>query len=143
MKKIDLKPTHENIIESIKNDTTGRNNYINNFVKMLHTQSDSWSIAIDGKWGTGKTFFVKQCKLVIDYLNDGQIKNSEKEEILRTIERGKRGCLNEIEYKTAYFDAWKNDSELDPIVALSKSIASVSYNMSSTIEKRQGKLGKN
>lgn len=56
MKKFDLMPTHENIIESIKNDTTGRNNYIYNFVKMLNTQSDSWSIAIDGKWGTGKTF---------------------------------------------------------------------------------------
>lgn len=59
MKKIDLMPTHENIIESIKNDTTGRNNYIYNFVKMLNTQSDSWSIAIDGKWGAGKTFFCK------------------------------------------------------------------------------------
>lgn len=142
MKKIDLMPTHENIIESIKNDTTGRNNYIYNFVKMLNTQSDSWSIAIDGKWGTGKTFFVKQCKLVIDYLNDEQIDDSEKEEILKTVDRGKRGCLSEIKYKTAYFDAWKNDSELDPIVALSESIASVNYNMSSIIEKKAKEAGK-
>lgn len=142
MKKIDLMPTHENIIESIKNDTTGRNNYIYNFVKMLNTQSDSWSIAIDGKWGAGKTFFVKQCKLVIDYLNDEQIDDSEKEEILKTVDRGKRECLSEIKYKTAYFDAWKNDSELDPIVALSESIASVNYNMSSIIEKKAKEAGK-
>lgn len=66
MRSIDLKPTDENIINTILTNSMGRNNGVYNFVRMLNSQYGSISIAVDGKWGSGKTFFIKQCKLVLD-----------------------------------------------------------------------------
>lgn len=91
---------------------------------MLNCHSESFSIAVDGKWGDGKTFFVKQCQLVLDYLNDKDLQDNNKQTVLQKIGNGKEGCLKKIKYKTVYFDAWKSDSELDPIVSLSEGIAS-------------------
>lgn len=68
MRSIDLKPTDENIINTILTNSMGRNNGVYNFVRMLNSQYGSISIAVDGKWGSGKTFFIKQCKLVLDCL---------------------------------------------------------------------------
>ena len=52
--------TEENIIDCLYNDTTGRNEDIVNFYRLLLMQESSGSIAIDGRWGSGKTFFVNQ-----------------------------------------------------------------------------------
>lgn len=80
MRSIDLKPTDENIINTVLTNSMGRNDGVYNFVKMLNSQYGSISIAVDGKWGSGKTFFIKQCKLVLDCLND-ENDSSEKENL--------------------------------------------------------------
>lgn len=51
MRSIDLKPTNENIINTILTNSMGRNNGVYNFMKMLNSQSGSISVAVDGKWG--------------------------------------------------------------------------------------------
>ena len=128
MRSIDLKPTDENIINTILTNSMGRNNGVYNFVRMLNSQYGSISIAVDGKWGSGKTFFIKQCKLVLDCLND-ENNSSEKREILKVVTQGRMGSVSKIKYKTVYFDAWKNDSDVDPIIALSKSVATTTFNI--------------
>ena len=128
MRSIDLKPTDENIINTILTNSIGRNNGVYNFVRMLNSQYGSISIAVDGKWGSGKTFFIKQCKLLLDCLND-ENDSSEKREILEAVTQGKTEKLSKISYKSVYFDAWKNDSNIDPIVSLSKSIATTTFNI--------------
>ena len=70
MKKRDLEPTEKNIIDSFVRNSVGRNDSLLKFIEMLNYQDDSYSIALDGRWGSGKTFFVKQCKLVLDCLNE-------------------------------------------------------------------------
>ena len=56
----ELKPTQENIINTIKDNILGRNNTIKIFTKMLYSMSEQNIISLNGDWGTGKTFFVKQ-----------------------------------------------------------------------------------
>ncbi|AWN33129.1 MULTISPECIES: P-loop NTPase fold protein [Lactobacillus] len=114
MKKRDLEPTEENIIDTFVKNSVGRNNSLFKFIEMLNYQDDSYSIAFDGRWGSGKTFFVKQCKLVLDCLNE-ENQYSYKDQILDVIGQDEIAKLTKINFKTVYFDAWKNDSDLDPI----------------------------
>ena len=127
MKQLDLKPTDENIMNTFVKNSIRRNSVVTEFVKTLIYHDNIWSIAIDGKWGSGKTFFVKQCKLILDCLSN-KICNNYKEKILKILPEYGIESFQKLEYKTVYFDAWKNDSELDPIVSLSKSIATTAFN---------------
>ena len=128
LKKRDLEPTEENIIDTFVKNSVGRNNSLFKFIEMLNYQDDSYSIAFDGRWGSGKTFFVKQCKLVLDCLNE-ENQYEYKNQILDVIGQDEIAKLTKINFKTVYFDAWKNDSDLDPIVSLSKSIATTAFNI--------------
>ena len=128
MKKRDLESTEENIVDTFVKNSVGRNDSLLKFIEMLNYQDDSYSIALDGRWGLGKTFFVKQCKLVLDCLNEENQYAYEKQ-ILDVIDQVEISKLKKINFKTVYFDAWKNDSDLDPIVSLSKSIATTAFNI--------------
>ena len=128
MKKRDLESTEENIMDTFVKNSVGRNDSLLKFIEMLNYQDDSYSIALDGKWGSGKTFFVKQCKLVLDCLND-ENQSQYKDQVLNVIDEDEIAKLTKVNFKTVYFDAWKNDSDLDPIVSLSKSIATTAFNI--------------
>ena len=128
MKKRDLEPIEENIIDTFFKNSIGRNNSLLKFIEMLNYQDDSYYIALDGRWGSGKTFFVKQCKLVLDCLND-ENQCTYKDQILNVVSQDEIPKLKKINFKTVYFDAWKNDSDLDPIVSLSKSIATTAFSI--------------
>lgn len=120
MKKIGLNPENEeNLEKSLINDITGRNKNIISFIDLLNKcKNDTWTIAIDGKWGTGKTFFVKQCKYILDHLKDEKTLDAKiKDKISNKI-------TTKPNYKTIYFDSWKNDNEIDPLVSLTKCIMS-------------------
>lgn len=108
---------------------------------MLNYQDDLYSIALDGRWGSGKTFFVKQCKLVLDCLNEENQYAYEKQ-ILDVIDQVEISELKKINFKTVYFDAWENDSDLDPIVSLSKSIATIAFNIKTKVKSVAIETGK-
>lgn len=119
MKSLELKPTYENLIETLKDDAISRNENIFNFVNILNSIDDSCSIALDGGWGSGKTFFVKQVKLVLEAHNDFiTISNKDDKEIIKKL----YSCfpkLQEIEPQMCvYYDAWENDNDDDPIMSL-------------------------
>lgn len=69
MKNIVLLPTEDNLVEALYNDTIDRNKDLVYFYKILQALEKGMSIAIDGKWGSGKTFFAKQMQLIINSLN--------------------------------------------------------------------------
>ena len=136
MKSVDIKPTDENIINTILDENSiERRHSAYNFIKMLDFQSGSISIAVDGKWGTGKTFFIKQCKFILDCLNNEDPDKENFEKYKRKFETEieqyfqKIHYSTKIKYKTVYFDAWKNNIDIDPIVSLSKSIATTTFNI--------------
>lgn len=141
MKKRDLEPTEENIIDSFVRNSVGRNDSLLKFIEMLNYQDDLYSIALDGRWGSGKTFFVKQCKLVLDCINE-ENQYSYKDQILDIIGQDEIAKLTKINFKTVYFDAWKNDSDLDPIVSLSKSIATTAFNIKTKVKSVAIETGK-
>lgn len=119
MKSLELKPTYENLIEMLKNDAISRNEYIFHFVNILNSIDDSCSIALDGGWGSGKTFFVKQVQLVLEAHNDFIAFNNEndKESIKKLYSCYPK--LQEIEPQMCvYYDAWENDNDDDPMMSL-------------------------
>lgn len=130
MYKADIQLTPKNIDEILKADATGRNKDINlllRFLSSLQTKQDgAWSIAVDGDWGSGKTFFVKQCQYVLDITSStsDNKKNIDFTNIDTT-------TINKHNFKTVYFDAWTHDSEEDPLVSILKSMISTNWSLSS------------
>lgn len=122
MKSYELKPTHENLLNTFLRDTIDRDVDIYRFVTILNNLEDSSSIALDGNWGSGKTFFVKQVKMVMDTFNDVVITDfpNEKEDIKQKwndIQKSRKEV--EIEPQVSvYYDAWLNDNDNDPILSL-------------------------
>ena len=59
MKSLDKLPTPQNLDEAAQNDILDRNKFIANFIRLLASIEGHYSIALDGRWGSGKTFFIK------------------------------------------------------------------------------------
>ena len=118
MNKIEIKPTTENIINMLDKNAIGRNQYIATFLEMLDNVDQNFTIFINGDWGTGKTFLVKQICSLLTYYNP-YIKQ-ELETYIPQIET----ILKKEEFKDLkleknfvpiYYNAWNNDSHIDPI----------------------------
>ncbi len=124
MKTLALNPTDENILSTYLSDSLGRNKDIFYFVNILNSLEGSYSISLDGKWGSGKTFFVKQTKMVLEANN----------EFAESMTQDKRQKIKEKQYSffdadetlipqvCVYYDAWENDSDEDPMLSLVYSI---------------------
>ena len=78
MKNYELLPTEENLIKCLYDDTINRNKDIVYFYSILQAQEGASTIAIDGRWGSGKTFFVRQTQMVINALNPSSDMDEEK-----------------------------------------------------------------
>ena len=52
MKKYEMSPTEENLIETLYKDTIDRNKDIVYFYNILQAQESASTIAIDGRWGS-------------------------------------------------------------------------------------------
>lgn len=130
MKSLDLTPTNENVYNSLINDSIGRGEFVRQFVKMLNAIEDNCTIALEGNWGSGKTFFVKQVKMVLDAHNPNyQPVNGFLTEERRKVIKEKRSEFNAEDGSTelkpqlcVYYDAWRNDNDEDPILSLVYSI---------------------
>lgn len=121
---IELKPTYENIIKTIKTDVLGRNTILKRFVKALYLIKGPSIISLNGEWGAGKTFFVKQA---IEVIKSISVMNYETNiEIKDFIDRLKNEELKEVdtagEIFPIYFNAWEYDSNEDPLLTLIYSI---------------------
>lgn len=121
MKSYELKPTYENLLSTYLEDTIGRNADIFRFTSILNSISDSYSIALDGNWGSGKTFFVKQVKMVLDAHNSFiESKNDVDNEKIKGIRTQYYQNAPEMLQPQVciYYDAWENDNDDDPILSL-------------------------
>lgn len=121
MKSYDINPTYKNLFETFVKDTLERNKDIFIFTDMLNTIEDCCSIALDGNWGSGKTFFVRQAKLFLD-ANNQFLKNMDDNDKLAIISKWTaRNKNKELNYKSQvsiYYDAWENDNDQDPMLSL-------------------------
>lgn len=115
MKNYSLNPTEENLIELLQTDPIGRKKSVLRFIKLLNTIEESCTIAVNGDWGTGKTFFVRQVKLILDALNGTSPMSQDMRGKIKGIcgQTADPAC-----HSSVYYDAWMYDHHEDPILSL-------------------------
>lgn len=141
MKKLELEPSEENLIKTFEDNILKRNIKISYFLDLLNNIDDSCTIAVDGRWGCGKTFFVKQVKLILDAYNPNsnlqedirkRVKN-----IAKTLVKMDGDSSELMPQTTVYYDAWENDNNIDPMASL---IYNISGSYAHFDEKQYGKI---
>lgn len=105
MKEYDLEITSDIIKESIEKDILGRNHKLNKLMEMLNAIKNNKIISIDGKWGCGKSVFLKQ----LEYINKNEIQLNDK---FNNLENFKE------KYVVLYYNAWENDFHNSPLLSL-------------------------
>lgn len=117
MKKYELEDNEENIEITIKENVLNRNNKLVMLCKMLTNLDDNYNITIDGAWGSGKTFFVKQFKYILEHINDYKdnvVFNENDKDVI------KKCAENNL---VIYYNAWENDDhESHPLESIIYSI---------------------
>lgn len=119
IRRIDKKPEQGLIYDSIINGSKDRIDEILEFISILNRIDGNYSIFLDGEWGSGKTFFVKQVSMVLlsqlewyAYENDSVDFTQVNSKVF-----GERGFEYNPEslYYPIYFNAWEYDYAKDPI----------------------------
>lgn len=119
MNSFEIIPTEENLIHTLNKDLLKRNKDLVRFYDLILAQEGASSIAIDGRWGSGKTFFVKQSMLLINAKNPMSDMDEEKKAgILCDLPFPKREEVSEDYNVAVYYDAWENDNDTDPVLSL-------------------------
>lgn len=118
MKTYELEATEDTVIETLTKDPISRNKDLFRFMDILNSIDFGCSLALDGEWGSGKTFFVKQAEKIFEAVNplNGNDKLSAIRDIWR-IHEDRTG--NELESTLAvYYDAWLNDNDVDSVLSI-------------------------
>ncbi len=139
MKNLSLPCTEENLLKVYAMDAVGRNRFLRHFIEALNNLDECTIIGLDSQWGSGKTFFVKQVKYILDATNPlfktpdkprpdilDEFEKCWKEENLKWRKRKARLYrdmdwkqeIGELSQFCVYYDAWKHDSEGDPLLSL-------------------------
>ena len=127
MRNYELKPTYNNLFSTYIEDSILRNKDLFYFIKILDTMNDSCSIALNGAWGSGKTFFVKQAKMILDAHNDsiesGCKAFRDRDRIKERWKKDSGQRMTDLQPQMCvYYDAWANDNDDDPVLSLIYSI---------------------
>ena len=123
IKSFALEPTRENLLNTLTRDLLERNKSVWQFARFCDAQDGKCSVAIDAKWGQGKTFFVRHVQMLLDSFNE--FTNSVSEEDRTTIKQSFSRYIgtgeNAVELQPQvciYYDAWANDNDSDPMLSL-------------------------
>lgn len=126
----ELKPTQENIIRTINNNILGRNTALKTFLKILYSMSEQNIISLNGDWGTGKTFFIKQLVETIKCLSvDNYEINEDISLFIKQVEKELENVDIKNQIYPIYFNAWEYDSNEDPLLTLIYSIIEQNPNL--------------
>lgn len=126
MSNMPLEPTYENFINHYLEDTIGRNDDLFYFVRILSGLKSGSAVALNAAWGSGKTFFVKQAKMLIDIHNpnsdiDIEFLNEEEIDPIKKVYNKYNFGTEKYDMPkmaTVYYDAWKYDDTEDPLLSL-------------------------
>ena len=137
IRNYNLEPTEENVLQSLKNDTCGRNDSLKCFLETIDKSASLPVFAINAEWGEGKTFFVLQAKMILEHLNpnckqDAEI-NGELEQLLNLPNTAMEKPNMTRTIFPIYYNAWLYDDHKDPLV-------SFLYFLSITFQKKYSKL---
>ena len=108
MINLDIPLNQDTIKEILNKNYIDRNKYLNGVLNILNKINESKIIALDGEWGSGKTWFVKSIEYLLNNNIEGQISDINLE------------VLNNVkdEYMTFYYNAWENDDAKSAMLSL-------------------------
>lgn len=116
MKKYELELSDENIKETLEKDVLSRNKKLVILAKILLNQKENIIISIDGNWGCGKTFFIKQFEYIlkkIETFKDNTIFCEEDKNVFKKLSN---------DNLIVYYNAWENDDHDNPLESMMFSI---------------------
>lgn len=124
IKTLSLSCTNENLLKTYTEDHICRNVFLHRFIDLLSRLDESTIIALDGSWGSGKTFFVRQIKSILEsqnpFLNQNETQNSELlsqyAEVWKSKHQSKKQAVTP--HVCVYYDAWAHDADEDPLLSL-------------------------
>lgn len=128
----DRPATDEELLSSIKRNVCNRNKDLASLIKIINYASrDNAIIALDGEWGSGKTFLIKQLELIWKR-DDNPLSN----------EAITDDDLNVLRNKIVpfYYNAWENDYSTDASQSLLMALSESLIENKSIIEKSERKL---
>lgn len=120
LKQYNIEPTDENILKSMRENTAGRNAALAPFLELIDHDFVS-TLALNGDWGSGKTFFIKQAILLLEYLDPASALDLDVRKSIEAIFKYERGltCPSlSRPYRAVYYNAWLYDDHNDPIRSL-------------------------
>lgn len=110
LKKYELLLNDDNLFSTINDNWLGRNSKIINLMKLLNNVNENFIISIDGEWGTGKTFFIKQLIYICN--NHSKIDNIKIHKDYAKVEEFSKKHI------VVYYNAWENDNHDNPLESL-------------------------
>lgn len=141
MKRNELDPTYENLLSTLRIDAINRNQELCDFMKFIDNVEGHVNLSIDGYWGSGKTFFVKQAVMILDYYRNGL--SDENEQLKQILEKPPfKDLVMKNTFSTVYYDSWLNDDHGDPLLSLIYSIIKQSDVISNNAAKKSAISGK-
>lgn len=119
MKSKIIEPNKENIIEAITSNVLGRNENIVDLINLLDNIDGHYSIAIDSRWGNGKTFFVKQVEMILNYLL-GKLSEDDNAKLDKCCIADKLFATLKPESKIIpiYYNSWLYDNHPEPALSI-------------------------
>lgn len=105
---LNLKLNDDNIKMILEKDFIDRNRYLNGVIKILDRENKSRIIALDGDWGSGKTWFVKSLEYLINKELDFKINKIDLDKLKNVKDN----------YMTFYYNAWENDDAPSAMLSL-------------------------
>ena len=119
----ELEPTKKNILSSLIENLLDRNKDVWYFARFCDALEVSSSISINAKWGEGKTFFVKQVKMLLEAFNpfSNALDDGERTTVFNAFSRYNTSSQQSVQFKPqvcVYYDSWINDNDIDPIFSL-------------------------
>lgn len=119
MKTSEVLPSKDNIIETFRSNAVDRNKDVIRFAELLDSIEGPCSIALDGAWGSGKTFFVHQTKMILDAYNKHNLSKESDDISIETVVNRMVPTNYDLQpVVTVYYDAWENDNDVDPLLSL-------------------------
>jgi len=140
VKRYNVDPTDENILQSLTNNTYGRNENLRCYLELLDKATDISVFSLNADWGEGKTFFTLQAKMILEYLNPNCKQDEDTKTQLDALFTLPKTAMRKPEMTRTvfpvYYNAWLYDDHKDPL-------SSFLYFLSVTFQKKYSKLDSN
>lgn len=124
--EFEVLPTDDNLDRSILTDCVERNKYLFEFYNMLNSDANIGvkTVALDGNWGSGKTFFVKSTMLLMNEKSKRKLSEKIENLLKNSADEQARNLKKQItelpdcNVCPFYYDAWIHDSDQYPTLSI-------------------------